>query len=45
VSRLPVGHTHEDIDAIFALIWQALMENDALTPEQYAKIVYKVSKS
>jgi hypothetical protein len=37
LSRLPVGHTHEDIDSIFALIWRDLMNNDVMTPQQYAK--------
>ena len=39
LSRLPVGHTHEDIDAIFALIWKNLMNESALTPEQYKALV------
>lgn len=28
VIRLPVGHTHEDIDALFSLIWRKLMRNN-----------------
>ena len=36
LSRLPVGHTHEDIDSSFGLIWRRLMATKALTPMKYA---------
>ena len=39
VSFLPVGHTHEDIDAVFALIWTYLMTHKVLTPEQYEQLL------
>jgi hypothetical protein len=39
LTRLPVGHTHEDIDAIFALIWQFMKNKKALTPQIYASFV------
>lgn len=39
LTRLLVGHTHEDIDAIFALIWQYLKNKRALTPQMYAILV------
>jgi len=39
LTRLLVGHTHEDIDAIFALIWQYLKNHKALTPQLYAVMV------
>lgn len=39
LSRLPVGHTHEDIDAIFALIWDHMKNNKALSPKVYADMV------
>ena len=32
LTRLPVGHTHEDIDAMFAHIWKALNSKYVLTP-------------
>jgi hypothetical protein len=39
LTRLLVGHTHEDIDAIFALIWQFMKNKKALTPQAYARLV------
>jgi hypothetical protein len=39
LSRLLVGHTHEDIDAIFAIIWQFLKNKKALTPQIYAQLL------
>lgn len=39
LTRLLVGHTHEDIDAIFALIWQYMKNKKALTPQIYAAMV------
>jgi hypothetical protein len=39
LTRLLVGHTHEDIDAIFALIWKKLMEMSAITPQQYRQLI------
>jgi hypothetical protein len=36
LSRLKVGHTHEDIDAIFALIWKEVRCSSILTPRQAA---------
>ena len=32
LTRLLVGHTHEDIDALFALIWKSLRDQYILTP-------------
>lgn len=34
-TRLPVGHTHEDIDACFALIWNWFKKVSISTPQQY----------
>ena len=45
LTRLLVGHTHEDIDAIFALIWQYLKNKKALTPQTYAKLVALACRS
>ena len=39
LTRLLVGHTHEDIDAIFALICKKLMEMSAITPQQYRQLI------
>lgn len=40
VTRLPVGHTHEDIDAKFAKLWVAFRNCAISTPQEYkAKIL------
>ena len=33
LTRLPVGHTHEDIDAHFGKIWVAARQTTIMTPE------------
>lgn len=35
LSRLPVGHTHEDIDAMFGTIWTHLRRKTLLSPEEF----------
>lgn len=45
VSRLLVGHTHEDIDAVFALIWQLMKTKRVNTPQMYAKLVRAACKA
>jgi hypothetical protein len=39
LSRLPVGHTHEDIDGLFALIWKKLRLEFIHTPLEFAKLI------
>ena len=39
LSRLPVGHTHEDIDSKFALIWKRVRNQFVLTPLKYAELI------
>ena len=34
-TRLPTGHTHEDIDACFALIWSCFRDKPCLTLKDY----------
>ncbi len=34
-TRLPVGHTHEDIDACFALVWNWFKKKTIFHPDQY----------
>lgn len=43
-SRLPTGHTHEDIDAIFGVIWQWFKANIVHTPSQFKKELKKAFK-
>jgi hypothetical protein len=45
ISRLPVGHTHEDIDATFALIWEAAKNHNIITPEYYERIILKALRN
>ena len=35
LSRLPVGHTHEDIDAMFGTIWTRLRTKTMLSPDEF----------
>ena len=35
LSRLPVGHTHEDIDAMFGIMWVSFRLKPCLTLEDY----------
>jgi hypothetical protein len=35
LTRLPVGHTHEDIDAKFGTLWKATRNVHILTPQDY----------
>ena len=44
-TRLLVGHTHEDIDAVFALIWQLMKTMQVNTPQLYAKVVRSACKN
>ncbi len=37
LTRLPVGHTHEDIDSKFAIIWKRLRNKFIYTPQQYGE--------
>jgi hypothetical protein len=43
LCRLPVGHTHEDIDSKFAKIWTRVRNAHVLTVGQYMKFVHQVS--
>lgn len=38
-SRLPTGHTHEDIDACFALVWLCFRNKPCETLQGYKKII------
>jgi hypothetical protein len=44
-TRLPVGHTHEDIDACFAVIWRTFRTNPCLSMQQYRKDIEDQFKS
>jgi hypothetical protein len=44
-SRLPVGHTHEDIDACFGTIWKSFRNRPCLTLTAYKGVVEKSFKN
>ena len=44
LTRLPVGHTHEDIDANFALIWRMLRDEYICTPSEFSTLIYRALK-
>jgi hypothetical protein len=37
LSRLPVGHTHEDIDAVFGKLWKYIGDKCVMTPQAYKR--------
>ena len=39
LTRLPVGHTHEDIDGIFGRISRYIYDRHVITPQAYAKAI------
>jgi hypothetical protein len=41
LSRLLPGHTHEDIDALFALIWNMVRDEIILTPSEFEAAMRK----
>jgi len=43
-TRLPVGHTHEDIDARFGNIWTQLRDKVLITPDDYSEALMHVFK-
>ena len=45
LNRLPVGHTHEDIDALFGTIWSHLRSKTILSPHEFRTLVAKAFQS
>lgn len=41
INRLPVGHTHEDIDAMFGNLWNFLKPWPIYTPQRFQELVEK----
>lgn len=41
-TRLPTGHTHEDIDACFGVIWKGLRSSPCLTLNAYKQAVERL---
>lgn len=44
MTRLPVGHTHADIDAVFGVIWSIFRGEPCLTLQQYKSMIEDVLK-
>lgn len=44
ISRLPVGHTHEDIDGVFSRIWTKMRDASVATPQKYMHYVKSIFK-
>jgi hypothetical protein len=44
ITRLPVGHTHEDIDACFALIWKRVRDAFVLTASKFREFIVQALK-
>lgn len=40
LSRLMVGHTHEDIDARFGTIWSHMRNRFVYTPQEYTRMIH-----
>ena len=45
ISRLPVGHTHEDIDSVFGLIWTKMCSTNVFSPKQYKDLLFSACKN
>jgi hypothetical protein len=41
LTRLTVGHTHEDIDSKFGILWKKIRNKFIYTPQQYAERIEK----
>jgi hypothetical protein len=39
LTRLTVGHTHEDIDSKFGILWKRIRNRFVYTPQQYAVLI------
>ena len=44
LTRLLPGHTHEDIDALFALIWTLVRDEIVLSPSEFEAAIRKAFK-
>ena len=44
-SRLPVGHTHEDIDSCFAVIWNWFKRQTIKTPQEFKDFLEEASRN
>ena len=45
LTRLPVGHTHEDIDACFGVIFEWFKTRDVHSPQDYKKQIQEALKN
>ena len=45
LTRLPVGHTHEDIDAIFGNLWTGMRNRNVFSPQEQTRIARQALKT
>jgi hypothetical protein len=45
LTRLPVGHTHEDIDSKFGILWRKIRNKHVYSPLQYRNRIVKALSS
>lgn len=41
ITRLPTGHTHSDIDAVFAIIWKIFWDAPCVSLQAYQQLIEK----
>jgi hypothetical protein len=41
ITRLPTGHTHSDIDAVFAIIWKIFRDAPCVSLQAYKELIEK----
>jgi hypothetical protein len=44
-SRLPTGHTHEDVDRTFSVLWNFFRGRIVHTPQEYRRMMYEAYNS
>jgi hypothetical protein len=45
LTRLPTGHTHEDIDSVFGVIWEYIKGKYCYTPDMYEGYILHATRS
>ena len=45
ITRLPVGHTHEDIDAVFGNLWTGMRLRNVFSPQKQTRIAQQALKN
>ena len=45
LTRLPVGHTHEDIDSTFGILWKSARHHCILSPSMHRTEIFRAFES